>query len=312
MQWDDLKLFVALARAGSVRAAATTLGVHHSTVTRRLEQFEAQLGMRLFDRTPEGLKVSALGERVLAKADRVEAEIAAIERLVMGHDERLDGSVRITFPDAMGVGFLVDELARFVDRYPGIALEFISSNTTLNLGRREADVAIRVTREPPEHLVGRRLGAFALAVYASRRYLDTHDPFVAQQSCSWIGSDGGGAMADELRRKHFPNMPSRVSCANVLLQLAAVASHGGLALLPCALADTHGSLVRVVPDELIEGPPIWLLMHPDLRNTARVQAVARWITAAFARNEDLLMGLGSWDKADGARARSSIDPIRVP
>ena len=305
INWDDLKVVTALARGGSVRAAATAMGVHHSTVIRRLAEVEAQLATKLFDRTPEGLELSEPGRLVLAKTERVEVEIAAIERAMLGRDERLAGEVRITFPDAMGVGFLMHELGAFIAEYPEIAVEFIASNSTLNLGRREADVAIRVTETPPEHLIGRRLGGFTLAAYASRMYLDSHDPIGEPELCNWIGADNGAPMSDHVRNTYFPTMPSRVTCTSVLLQMAAAQSSAGIALLPCALGDGQPDLVRVAPDEPVEGPPIWLLMHTDVRNSARVQAVVRWIVAAFARNKDLMMGRGSSDTAAGPKALCS-------
>ncbi|NJN51681.1 MAG: LysR family transcriptional regulator [Gammaproteobacteria bacterium] len=138
MDWDDLKVFTALARSGSVRGAAAVLRVHHSTVTRRLEQFETLLGVRLFDRTPDGLKLSEHGAAVIGRADRIEGQIEAIERDLFGRDERLAGSVKITFPDALGVGFLMREMAEFSTRYPDVGIEFLASDATLDLGRREA------------------------------------------------------------------------------------------------------------------------------------------------------------------------------
>ena len=189
----------------------------------------------------------------------------------------------------------LDEMGAFIAEYPEIAIEFIASNSILNLGRREADVAIRVTEAPPEHLIGRRLGGFALAAYASRTYVDSHDLIGEPELCNWIAGDVGAPMSDHVRNTYFPTMPSRVTCTSVLLQMAAAQSSAGLALLPCALGDAQPDLVRVAPDEPVEGPPIWLLMHTDVRNSARVQAVVRWIVAAFARNADLLMGRGSSD-----------------
>ncbi len=298
IDWDDLKLFTALARGGSVRAAATTLGVHHSTVTRRLDQFERLIGARLFDRTPDGLKLSEHGARLAIRADEVHGQFDAIERDLFGRDKRLEGRVRITFPDALGVGFLMREMAQFSARYPDIGLEFIASDAALNLGRREADVAIRVTATPPEHLVGRPLGKFALAVYASHEYLESHDPLGDAIHCNWIDWAAVGSFGQQIHAQLFPDMPSRAVCPNALLQLAAAEAGVGVALLPCALGDQSPLLDRVAPDEPIEGPPMWLLVHPDLRSAARVQAVTGWLAAAFARHEDLLVGLRTWDKAD--------------
>jgi DNA-binding transcriptional LysR family regulator len=295
--WDDLKVFTSVAREGSVRAAAQELGIHHSTVARRVEHFESRVGALLFNRTPDGLKLSAHGEAVFRQAERVQDEIDGIERSLWGRDRRLAGDVRITFPDAMGVGFLMAELARFRTEYPDIGLEFIGSDDPLNLGRREADVAIRVTREPPEHLIGRPLGAFAVAVYASAAYLAEHDTALRPESCNWIAWEASRTLGEEVRARLYPTMPSRTRCPNALLQLAAAEAGLGVALLPCGLADRSPRLVRIAPDEPIEAMPIWLLTHPDLRGAARIKVLMQWIVDAFARNQDLLMGRPPWDKA---------------
>ena len=119
MDWDDLKVFTAIAHSGSVRAAARRLGIHHSTVARRLDHFEKRLGAVMFNRTPEGLKLSADGQLVLLQAEQVEGQIDDIERILVGRDQRLQGHVRITFPEPVGTGFLMRDLGRFVDRVPG-------------------------------------------------------------------------------------------------------------------------------------------------------------------------------------------------
>jgi DNA-binding transcriptional LysR family regulator len=314
LDWDDLKIFTSVARGGSVRAAARELGIHHSTVARRIDHFEQRVGALLFDRTPDGLRLSTHGESVFAQAERVQDGIDGIERVLWGRDRRLAGTIRVTFPDAVGVGFLMTELAGFRAAYPDIALEFIASDDPLNLGRREADIAIRVTREPPAHLVGRPLGTFAVAVYASTAYLASHDPFGAPAGCNWIAWESSRTFGEEVRVGLFPDMPSSTRCANALLQLAAAEAGMGVALLPCALADGRAGLRRIAPDEPIEAQPLWLLTHPDLRNAARVRALMQWIVEAFERRRDLLMGRGAWEKEgpEEKRRRTRLRPQGGP
>jgi DNA-binding transcriptional LysR family regulator len=290
LDWDDLKIFASVARAGSVRAAATCLGVHHSTVARRIDQFEKRVGALLFNRTPDGLRLSAQGALVFRQTERVQGEIDGIERALWGRDRRLAGDIRVTFPDAMGVSFLMASFREFHAAYPEIALEFIASDDPLNLGRREADVAIRVTREPPEHLIGRPLGTYAVAMYASRRYLEDHDPHARPEACNWLSWESNRPLAEEIRRRFFPSMPSTVRCPNALLAKSAVEADLGVGLLPCALADSSATIVRIAPDEPIEAHPIWLLTHPDLRGAARISALMQWIAETFERAQDLLLG----------------------
>jgi len=301
MDWDDLKIFVALAHSGSVRAAAVRLGIHHSTVARRLDHFEKRLGAVMFNRTPDGLKLSADGQLVLLQAEQVEGQIDDIERILVGRDQRLEGHVRITFPEPVGTSFLMHDLGKFLDAYPGISLDYIGSYEALSLTRGEADIAVRATDAPPEHLVGRRLGHYAVAVYASNEYLTRHDPHSHPESCNWIDWGLGRSVSEKARLQAFPDVPSRTRSSNAPLQLAAVESGVGLATLPCALGDPHPALKRL--SDPIIAQEIWVLTHPDLRNAARVRAVMGCITDSFNRNEDLLLGRTTWRDAQALRLK---------
>lgn len=160
--WDDLRVFLAVARAGSLSGAARALSVNHSTVFRRIGAFEAALGVRLFERQSDGYLLTPAGEELRDGALRIEEEIASLSRKVAGQDLRLSGAVRVTTIDMLAFGLLPRHLARFRDAYPGIEIELVVGNTMLNLSRREADVALRVGNTPPETLVGRRVGRLAL------------------------------------------------------------------------------------------------------------------------------------------------------
>jgi DNA-binding transcriptional LysR family regulator len=272
-----------------VRAAAKDLGIHHSTVARRLENLEERLGVHLFTRTPLGLRLTEEGHAVLGRTERVESEIDSLERRLHGQDQRLEGLIRITLVDAVAVGFLMDELARFSAMYPGIDLELLATYQALDLGRREADVAIRVTASPPDFLVGRNLGPFALALYASATYLETHDPVGKPEECSWIAA-GEGPMENDWRTSSFPNMPSRMRSQNMLLRIAAVRAGVGVSMLPCVLCDGDPALVRVPGVPTMMGDPIWVLTHPDLRGAARIRALMSFLAESFERHRSALMG----------------------
>ena len=295
MDWDDLKVFTAVAHSGSVRAAARRLGIHHSTVARRLDHFEKRLGTVMFNRTPEGLKLSADGQLVLLQAEQVEGQIDDIERILVGRDQRRQGHVRITFPEPVGTSFLMRDLGLFVTAYPDISLDFIGSYEALSLTRGEADIAVRVTDSPPEHLVGRRLGHYAVAVYASTEYLSTHDPVANPESCNWIDWGIGRSVSEATRLRSFPDVPSRTRSPNAPLQLAAVEAGVGMATLPCVLGDAHPALTRL--SDPVVAQEIWVLTHPDLRNAARVRAVMGCIVDSFRRNAEHLLGRGSWRDA---------------
>ena len=165
--WDDLRFFLAVARAGTLSGAARSLGVTHSTVFRRLGTFEERLGVRLFERLPDGYALTGAGEAMQETAIRIDEEIIALSRQVTGQDQRLSGLIRITAIDMLATGLLPRHLAAFHAAQPGIELEVIVSDTPLDLTRREADVALRIGNTPQETLVGRRVGRLAFGAYAS-------------------------------------------------------------------------------------------------------------------------------------------------
>jgi len=289
IDWDDLRVFSAIVRGASVRAAAKDLGIHHSTVARRLENLEQRLGVHLFTRTPLGLRITDEGRDVLGRTERVQTEIDSLERGLQGQEQRLEGLIRLTMLDAMAIGFLMDDLARFASMYPRVDLELLATYESLDLGRREADVAIRVTAAPPEFLVGRNLGPFALAVYGSPAWVAEHDPLAHPEDCGWIGV-AQGPPDDAWREAMFPGIQTRLKSQSVLLRIAAVRAGIGIALLPCGLCDRDPSLVRLPGVATVVGDPIWALTHPDLRGTARIRVLMNFLAESFERHHAQLMG----------------------
>ncbi|HEY9549485.1 MAG TPA: LysR family transcriptional regulator, partial [Kiloniellaceae bacterium] len=174
----DLRTLLAIAREGSLAGAARRLRVNHSTVFRRLGAIEARLGARLFERQNGSYLTTAAGEDLLRTAERVEAEVEALERRLSGQDLRLTGSLRLTAPDDIAEVLVLPLLAAFRQRYPEITVELVVDNRMLNLTRREADIAVRPTRRPPETLAGRRIASLASAVYgaAGTAAEDPHHP----------------------------------------------------------------------------------------------------------------------------------------
>ena len=169
-EWSDLRPFLAVARAGSLSAAARALGVNHSTVFRRIAALESALDVRLFDRLPNGYCLTAAGEEMLARAERVEAEVLGIDRRIAGQDVRPQGSVRVSTADTIAYGLLPRHLMSFREANPGITVELAVESRFVNLTRREADVALRPSRDPDGDMVGRRVSDIAFAVYGAPEY----------------------------------------------------------------------------------------------------------------------------------------------
>jgi len=288
ISWDGLKIMRAVASGGSVRAAAELLSLHHSTVIRRVEQLERELGTLVFSRTPRGLELTLEGTMVLEHAERIQLEMNNLELAVQGSDQKFEGKVRITMPDILAVGFVMEDFAKFTEKYPAIELVFIPSHITLDIAGREADIAIRVTSSPPEDLIGRHVGSYSLGVYAHEAYLAKHDPEKNPETCHWIGWEEAGGKVVSIKQNLYPDVPMRTSCDSVLLQLSAVKSGVGMALLPCGIADLEPGLVRLSEEIYEPGFDIWILTHPDLRFAARIKVLMDFLSDSFRRNAHFL------------------------
>jgi DNA-binding transcriptional LysR family regulator len=287
--WDDLRVFLAVAREGSLSGAARALGVNHSTVFRRIGAFEETLGVRLFERLAGGYLLTPAGEELRDGALRVEEEIASLSRKVTGQDLRLSGTVRVTTIDMLAFGLLPRHIAGFRVAYPGIEIELVVGNATLNLSRRESDVALRVGNTPPETLVGRRVGRLVFALYGSAGYRARRpEPDLALHD--WIGFDSEHEALVRRMVRFLPEIRPALRTNSVAAALAAAREGLGVAPLPCGIADLEPDLVRIspLPDDFTLD--LWLLTHEDLRRTARIRVFLDFLAEALAKEAPLLEG----------------------
>ncbi len=290
-EWDDLRYVLAVANTGSLAGAARTLGVNHTTVLRRLATFENRLGLRLFERLPTGYVLTAGGEELIAAARGIEDTVTALERKLAGRDLRLTGTLRVTTTDTLMASLLPEILAEFRSAHAGIQLEVAVANQMFNLGKRDADVAIRPAKEPPEALVGRRVAKVAFAVYAGHGYAARGRRIDLARE-RWLAPDDSlaGTSAARWMRATLPESEI-VLRADSFVALRQAAEAGlGLAALPCYLGDTSPGLVCVHPPIAEMETALWVLTHEDLRRTARVRAFTEHVAAAFARRRPLLEG----------------------
>ncbi|MEL6553736.1 MAG: LysR family transcriptional regulator [Cyanobacteria bacterium J06621_11] len=290
MNWDDLKIFLALSRQGSARAAADKLGIHHSTITRRIEAFEATQKAHLFDRLHTGYSLTPAGEALLESAARIEAEIDSIERNILGKEVELKGDIRVTMPDAIAIHLLMPDIVRFMDTYPDINVKVQVSYSLLSLTKRETDIAIRLTDKPLEHLVGRKLIRYHIANYAAKQYLKERNFPTKRENVHWIGWNYPVACDEWIAQSEFPTLPARGYFNNALAQLAAVKAGLGIARLPCFMGDPDPSIQRIPPGKSTPFHDIWILTHKDLLSTARIQLFMDFIAEAFRKKRDLLKG----------------------
>lgn len=279
IRWDDLQIVLAIAETGSLSGASRALRISHATVFRRLNEMERRLKVTLFERSRTGYIPTLSGDDLAASARRVQSEVKGAERRIIGQDLTLSGSLRITTTDTLFAGLLSPLLASFRQRYPDITLEVVISNQRQSLSRREADIAIRPTRQPPETLVGRKLSDISLAIYGQKALWQNAplllktplplDPVSLQQE-AWIGPDV--QLGDTALEKWMMDKRAAYKLDSMLGMQSAVRHGAGIAVLPCYLADADEALLKLsAPIEALT-TPLWLLTHPDLRHVARVRA----------------------------------------
>ncbi len=293
LEWNDLHTVLAVCREGTLSGAARILEVSHSTVLRRIDSVEKKLGVRVFDRLPMGYVMTEAGELMLETGERVENEMLGLSRTLIGRDMQLHGTIRVAVPDALLLKVLMPHLNTFSEKFPKIHLELVISNDYLNLTKREADIAIRVTESPPDALIGRCLCEVKTTIYASNEYLRKHlDANI--ESYAWLMPDEDLIhlpITKWLQKKH-PKATIVLRCNTILCLYEAAYHNIGVTALPCFLADPEPQLRRIIPppDELTS--KLWLLIHPELRQTARIQIFKDFLIEIFMQEKILIEGCG--------------------
>ena len=295
MDWNDLKYVKTIARAGSVAEAARELNVHQSTVFRRLNTLEKDLGVRLFERLPNGYVMTAAGEDFCQAAERIEADIANLNRRISGQDMRPSGTIRVTTSDALFLKLLSSCFAEFQVAYPEIELEVLISTEVFNLTKRDADIAIRTTNHPPETLVGRRVATISSAVYGSRQYLKTHPNLSNLSTHNWIGFDEGiiDSATVQWLKQMVPNERCKYRLNTCAAILGAVKANMGLAILPCYVGETEPELVQIMPALAPLKKDLWILTHEDLRYVTRIRSFIDFVASVLTSSDSLLSNIGS-------------------
>lgn len=271
LDWDTLRIFLAAYRAGSLRAAAEALNNGHATVRRAIERLEDEIETRVFERSGQGLQLTPSGELLLEHAEQMERQTLDIERRIYGLDNIPRGRIAVSIPPSFAGAFFAPYLAEFALAFPEIDVDVIATNAHSDLARHEADVSIRAAHSVEDDVVGRRLVDYVAAAYASPEYLERVGvPEVGNgANADWIGWGDDGAWIESTP---FPKASQRHSLFEVYLQIEAAASGVGMTWIPGFLGDADGRLVRVPGAEPQKVRSLWLLLHSDLRNTARVRA----------------------------------------
>lgn len=292
MDWDDLRVFLAIYRTGSTSAAARVLHVQHTTVGRRLNSLELALGTSLFTRTPTGLVPTADADAILPDAEAAERSMRAVAR-TMGGAKKLEGVVRLTTSEAFS-GYFVRRLPKLRAEHPQLMVEVLSGNRVFDLARGEADLGVRIAPTEDPNITGRRIGRAGWALYASEGYIERRGPLRGAGAFAGhevIGFDESLSRVPGAlwlaQHAAAAQVPMRGNSINAVVN-AAVAGFG-IAAVPCFLGGAEPTLRRMLPD-LIGDREVWVVFHPDAGRIARVRRVIDFVTDEVTADRDFLMG----------------------
>lgn len=284
--WDDIRYFLAIARAGTLAQAARDTKVEHTTVGRRLRALESALGTRLFTHGPEGFTLTRAGEAILPLAEAMEAQAAGIVRRVSGEGDRIEGMVRLTTSEAFS-SYFVKQLAALRQRHPGLVVEILSGNRAFDLMRGEADLAFRIRPDSSPDLIVRKVVSLGWSIYAAKDFLTRKgrpdveelagwdvigydESLSAVPGAVWLAEHGGGAHV--------------VLRANsIVAAMNATLVGMGIGFIPCFMGQDEPSLVRLTPSTIGERDG-FLVVHPDLAKVGRVRAVMDFIVESLTRD----------------------------
>lgn len=290
MNWDDVRVFLAVARSGQILGAAKSLGLNHATVARRLSSLEEALGSKLFTRKTVGTELSSEGERFLVHAERMEsAMLAAAESA--GADSSIDGTVRVGAPDGFGVAFLAPRLGELTERHPGLRIELVPVPRAFSLSRREADIAVTLERPREGRLVARKLTDYRLGLFASRAYLvangtpETLEELRGHRLVGYV-EDLLYAPALDYTAEFLKGWRSTLAISSAMGQTEAVRAGAGVGILHTFMAGRDPNLVPILATHMLHRS-YWTVVHQDLRTIRRVALVGEFLAEIAARDRQL-------------------------
>jgi molybdate transport repressor ModE-like protein len=289
MKWDDLKVFLAVSRCGTMSGAAKQLNVQHSTVSRRVKALEKQLGTNLVRRNKGAYELTQAGKKIRNAALKVEKEINSVDGTLLKDNDPLSGTLRVTTINCLASTILMPMFSAFSKAHPQIDLHIMVSSNTVNLTNREADVAIRQSNAPPEILIGKRIVTVSSAVYGSVGYLKEHQQ--SQGDLKWLGVSCCG-FHKTWTKESCNAVTHQFNCDDALLTLAALREGLGVSYLACHIGDAEPTLRRFCEPESRFDLGLWILVHPESKSNLRVLAFRDYMITAIEEQQDLFAGVG--------------------
>ncbi|MGB5905433.1 MAG: LysR family transcriptional regulator [Xanthobacteraceae bacterium] len=293
MDWDNIRVFLSVARAGQFLAAARQLKIDHGTVSRKIGALEKSLGVRLFDRQTTGCVLTSAGDRLYAAAEEVEAQLLRAQGDLSQSDVELSGTVRVAAPDGFTALFLCSRLGKLKRKYPSLTIQMVPMSRTFSLSKREADIAITISRPEEGRLTVRKLTDYSLHFYAAKNYLaeyGTPKTVADLERHCLITYVQDLVFADQL---HFmpelygPNF-SRLECSGAVGQLETVRGGAGIGILHDYAAHPDPQLEIVLPDTSFQRS-YWIITHVDMRQLSRVRAVSDFIFAEVGAQRSIFL-----------------------
>ncbi len=293
MDWDNVRVFLAVARAGQFVAAAKRLRLDHATVSRRIAALEAALGARLFDRRTTGARLTSAGERFLAAAEQMESAFLHAQAEISDVDVELTGVVRIGAPDGFSTYYLAGALRDFVERNPGIRIQLAPVPQVIPLARREVDVVVVLDKPEEGRFVARKLTDYSLGIYASAAYFKTHEPprevgeLAGHRLVGYIEEYAFSSALDYIREL-YGGAPTSFECASAVTQLEALRAGLGLGVAHDFIARRFRDLRRVLPERRATRT-YWIVTHQDTRGLGRIRAVCEHLIASVTRDRAMFV-----------------------
>jgi DNA-binding transcriptional LysR family regulator len=283
LDWDNLRYFLAVARAGRLTTAARRLHVDHATCSRRIAALENSLSAKLFERRPQGYFLTSYGERLVAMAEVMESQALAAQNEVGGQDLSISGTVRIGVPDGFTTYFLAPRIGQLTARYPELEIQMVASPRLLSLSKREADIVISLNRPIEGKVVARKLTDYDLALFASRSYLKNAKPIATPEDLfahPIIGYVDDLIFTPELNYldEVAKGLRAKLQSSNLIAQMMATIAGRGLCVLPLFMTAQQATLVRVLPAVVSLHRSFWLTIHADLRSLARIRMIADFLS----------------------------------
>ncbi len=302
LNWYDLNYFLEIARERTLSGAATRLGVTHSTVFRRINSLESNMEVKLFARKPDGYHLTEIGKEVMSHAMQVKSHIDELDRLLGSRNSEMYGEINITAPHNLAYRFMPGYVSRFCEMYPNIKINLMVSNKEYNLSRLEADLVIRATSNPPLDLIARKLFSLQWGAYASQEYIQNY----GHPQCLDDLKKHNMISSDQVLEKlpayswiddNVPRINIILRCNDLVSMSAYTVAGLGVALLPDDQAKPELCRLFELPKTI--SSDIWLLIHPDIRNSARLIAFRDFLIKSF-REDTLFQQYGIVDKHEVA------------